>query len=660
MSNFLTNVKIGNLQTELDVLSAYTHEQVFAGGLKNPLGSAMICQGNAIQGAGPIDTTLLTATTLTTTGQANFNSVVISDTLNVGSITTTEPLTVSAGLKCNQITTIDYATDPTLNITAELAIAGGVTTTSITANNITATTNISSTTISGTTVKADTLDANTAPYISINAPVQILSNTGITTPAIQVNGLNPYGVGENINVSCPIESSYDITTTGTISAGNFNITGTLTASDLEVLNINQTSQQGVTVSGPIFIRSGGMINCTLTEAPYTRQYSLNNVATLVGNTVEVSTVKTNSLVFNNDASPNPGQIISVIGNLQVGYSTPTSTLSYDILGTNSLGLIPAGQQNFTTDTKVRSSATPTVGTGCLQVSSTSNSCPGTWGTVYDTVYNIPPGVGATTLSAVLTAGHSAPTQSMTVEEVISVTSTQNYLKLPDVIGSNGDSIFLNNQNGILSIGDVLAPGTTPPVPLPGQVYDTYYNKPPQTFGGAITDSGGITIMQRTVAHFYQQYSSNGYAWAPLFELSQSQSGFNNMTTTFDSMRLNTNHDGSQLVQPNCYLYLTSDLRAYPEIILPQQPNPTMLSCNYAIMDFTTDPTSNVNLVLPYLNTIVDTPYTSPTVYITLAVPYTTETIFDPAGYAVFYNYQGGFLSVQQDQKVAVVITPYTQ
>ena len=51
MSNYLLKLQVNEVQAELNALDAYTRQQVFAGGLHNPLGSPMLCQGNDIVGA---------------------------------------------------------------------------------------------------------------------------------------------------------------------------------------------------------------------------------------------------------------------------------------------------------------------------------------------------------------------------------------------------------------------------------------------------------------------------------------------------------------------------------------------------------------------------------------------------------------------------------
>jgi hypothetical protein len=637
MSNFLTNVKIGNLQTELDVLSAYTHEQVFAGGLKNPLGSDMLCLNPesglryGIQGASVINCVgTVTTNNLAVSGAFTPNNVIASGTvsgsiLSAASSANTPTLNVGAifeknpgnGIGVGSNLTVDASHSFTSQGTANLNIVniGGITTSQsdIICKGLSWGDDL---TAQGTTLHTDNISCYTGSQLTIGNDITMPSNQIFTT-GVTVNNLKVNTIG--VDTNSVITVSNDLTLQGSTVL----TVPQLTATTASLPSINGGTGQSITITDQVTMTPGNSLK--INEALY-----VNNIANLDYPTKS---------------------FITVDCDLAVGINN--SVIVNNILDIGQAQFRPSGSTTRSSDVVLTSADTPGYSLGALKVMVPSV---GLYGLVYDSVYNVPPGVTATTLEAVLTAGNSAPTKSMTVETVTSVTSSQNYLKLPDAI-AGGDSIFLNNQNGILSIGDVLAPGTTPPVPLPGQVYDTYYNKPPQTFGGAITDSGGITL-QRTVAHFYPQYSSNNYAWAPLFQLSQSQNTFNNMTTTFDSIILNTNRDGPQLVQTKCYLYLTSDLRAYPEIILPQQPNPTMISCNYNILDFTVDPSGNVNIVLPFLNTIVDTPYTSPTVYIVLAVPYTTETIFDPAGYTVLYNYQGGFLSIQQDQKVAVTITPY--
>lgn len=86
MSGFLTNVKINNLQTELDALGIYTRQQVFAGGLKNPLGSPMICQGNNIEGAGGIDGASVSSNTLTVSGASLLNTLTTTGLLHAQSL----------------------------------------------------------------------------------------------------------------------------------------------------------------------------------------------------------------------------------------------------------------------------------------------------------------------------------------------------------------------------------------------------------------------------------------------------------------------------------------------------------------------------------------------------------------------------------------------
>ena len=654
MSNYLLKLQVNELGSELASLSAYTKAAVFAVGLHNPLQSAMECLDPStstrypINNASSITTQTLGASgDITIGGHASLNTATVSETLNVGFLTTTEAITAAAGIKTDNITE---------NIAgAGIAIAGIATfeqdshfngniilqTGTMSTNNIEA--NPSNATIQF--LSPTNFQQGLTFSGGITTTGDITANTLTATGSVVSNTLSANPVGGNVEFLSPITSSENITTTGEISAATLALTGALTVSDIEVSNINQTSKQGVTISGPLVMGPSSIIYGASPSSPYQGSYSIGNVTSLSAGSVGSNQVATNIILPNPNASPNPRGTVIFGGNLQL--TNPTVTSNYNITGANTIELLPLGT-GLGTPTVIRASLTPTVGTGCLQVSSTANGTPGTWGTVYDTVYNIPPSVGSITLQQVLTAGSIAST-GMTIPSITGNIAqpdpANNYLEiltnlqsdyqiradniqLVSNMGLNDISVnanygFLEVQNGLLKVQ--LAPGYNTALPedtaIWGNVYDSLYNKPQTT---AFSNIGNLIYPAGSTYVDLEYNPSPDYLVGDIAQFRLNNGGvgsaaipYNNVTLTCSQFSIT----GASSLQNKVFtLYLTTNRSSYyyPDSVLVAD---NMVMVHSQTLDFSTVTLPTTPLVIPnlFLETILPTSQAGITIYLMISI-----------------------------------------
>ena len=566
MSNYLLTLKVNELDSQLQTLSLYTHDATFIAGLPNPLNNNMLCTDSGGTSYNIVGAKGITGQTITTSGPANFNSAVVTNNLACGSLVASQPITAGGGIKSNSI--LSTGAGQIITVSSPASFLQPITTGAITAqglitasNGLTANTstvngnlfvngNISGisggnvTFSSGIQMNGNTIlqpNITNAPAISCSGNIQsstLSLSTGITTPIIttdtieaktagvvsctemrlstvDISNLSPYSLGENIEVSGVLNSNSDINTTGNISATGSITAGSLSVSDLNLTSINQTAQsstleifsplqcdKGIVISG---IRG---ISGTLPD-PNASQYNITNVQNLNCNST-LSDYTNCNVIGSNPLGiypPNPNNNVYMQANM-MSSNRQTPATNYSISEVSSLGLRPSGQEFNGQNTLVQASPTPTVGTGCLQVSTTANGNLGAWGTVYDTVYNIPPGVGTVTLENVLTAGNTATDVGLVVPSITGNETNRTwgqppYLLVPTDIAVLGYSTnYQSMTKESIGIADMmqpetdnfgfislfnnklyvqLQPGQEGPIPFStgvwGQVYDSLYNVP---------------------------------------------------------------------------------------------------------------------------------------------------------------------------------------
>lgn len=562
MSNFLTNVKINNLQTELDALDIYTHQQVFAGGLHNPLGSDMICQGNDITTCGNIDTQ-----TANISGQLNCQGASVLTTITASGNVTVPSLTCNGVISGNNITAI--GTNPlTINVnpssymnlnTAGRTIMGEIFPSTVQSNTNCGTTfrqlsdinNVNSiqVSISNGIVATNTIEAYNGPGINclstfIFAPTQTygdvvctsVTSSGLITASDGLTIDGPTVSNDNIRTSGIIETNYLESLLG--NAGTIEIQS---PTDFNYpANFNSTTTFAQTLTVPdLIMGAGGVIN-----GDPTNLYTMNNVGELNARNLRAT------------------------GNVTASTAVGTPALS---LG----GAYPVTLQSNNT---LNAAGYPALQLEVLKDGTPVNSL------VYDTVFNPPPSVSANTLAGVLTAGNNANLQNILGVQTLQTNQIQasggGLITIEDALVSNTTIAATNLTSPLFTL---VGAGATPTgisynspflqvkpasQTIYGNVYDTVYNKPPTPSGGGGGPSVGFPGDRTNIqgggnfdTFFTDPNGARWYAAPPqaAWTIPSTAGPFNTITMTVTNFVMtSTMGDVGDL-----YLYITNDATNFP-------------------------------------------------------------------------------------------------
>ena len=649
MSSYLLTAKINSLQAELDALYLQVQTSIFASGLTNPLNINMICGPWEILSEAPITTTSSVNAGQINGGTGNFTTSITTPTLLGIDTLTLEDLKTAIIFPKTTGGTITLQ-GPTL-LSGSSSLQGSLTATqTLTGQTVNATGN-------GTipTLNVDTLQTNTASVITFADPVTsnypitgstlnasgniyagasiigqyIVGGVSVETNALTTDTLNSFNTS-SISVSTPITSISNITTAGELSSASLTVSGTsilptITGGSSNLVNIN--SGINVPIGNDVKIREALYVN-------------------------EVRAI----------ANPSYGTV-NFDNDIAMGYNGNAST--NNVIDIGSLKMRPLNGTARNQDVVIRAPAVPGTTNGAIQVMvPLTNGSDGTYGTVYDTVYNIPPGVTATTLSAVLTAGNTAPTQSMTVAGITTQNITGassggsgNYLHCTTDLISDGN-ISANNTTGSITANNSLVTGyqalqsvinpadytnfvratnnklqvqyghlVNVPSSSPwGSIYDDFYNKPPPQLGVAFVQDIGLFDSSQVQFNTSDVYTYDGveYGWGAYLFV---DFGTNPVITDFNSCTLTAStFDFSVGAGPssvNGYLYITTDPNLNPFI-----QNSFITTGGFISLQpqaFTTQSSFNTNVIMNYIS-----PNTSSgkILYFMVAIPTST---FSPWG-----------------------------
>lgn len=505
MSNYLLKLQVNEVQAELNALDAYTRQQVFAGGLHNPLGSPMLCQLNDIVGARNIS------------GQ----SLNIADGATLGYLT-------SGGIDATSFS-------QTYDGTTYASIISGV--------------------VTATKVSTDTIESKTAGGI-ITVDSEINTGNFISSGIIQAAEFQQMGSGvpqvtiTGGGVNCITLDAYNIAGT---DAGTVNMLTEVDMNSHPISNTNYIGFNGQVAGAPYLTIQN---NATLTTRGfgyselggvdpvifYDNKYNpppgsgsvgsleqvLTEGSTAPDKTMSVLGVTTASLTaadpligitLNNSIAGNSKDITgvgtisaSIVGAPSVNSTTLTTTY---ITGTNSAAVnfnndITMEQHNITNVDNLTigtSSVYNTLSTGGTNPAQLYITRDGTtFGSVYDSHYNQPPSSGGSqNLSQVLTEGNTAPLQTLSVLGITTAalgSPNLDGIQLNNMLVCNGqaitgvDGISLFNYNTTPNKFSTLTTGylggDSGTLYLNhgsgyGAIYDSLYNQPPSAAIPTLTE-----------------------------------------------------------------------------------------------------------------------------------------------------------------------------
>lgn len=471
MSNFLTNIRLNNLQQEIDNL-------VLSGPLQNPLGKVLDCGGFAIENAGSVQAASITTPSFTTTNEIAAGYIVATGNIEGNTFTQTYGGTTYASIDNGVVTAAGVDTDGIASKTtgASVLVASEL---DMHDNSLTNVSYIgfNGVVVSGVTGPLQTIANFSTPthksfgYSDLGGADQVTFYDNVYN---KPPGLGGYGTLEQVLTEGNTANGKDITNVGNLQAVEF----------------QQTNGPGGVVQTTI--KDGGVECLTL---------SAFNIAGTDAGSVNMTT----AVDMNSNDITGAGTISgAIVGGGSVNATTLTTTY---ITGTNSAAV------NFNNDIEMEQHNISNVGQLQLsnnsdptKISNLTTGAPGGdantlwvyhdsrgYGAIYDTLYNQPPTAATPTLDEVLTAGASAPSKTITVGGVITDALgasaalgiiVNGSLRMTETPTLASYLTFINTDNDYNAINTVtdgaLGPtlcvtrdGTTK-----GFIYDSHYNQPP--------------------------------------------------------------------------------------------------------------------------------------------------------------------------------------
>ena len=361
MSNFLTNIRLNNLQQEIDNI-------VLTGPLTNPLLKNMDCGGFAVENAVFIEAVSIITPNLSTGG-------VIADSVTTDTITSKTsggPVTFNSELEAGSIITDGVTTDTITSKTSggpvtfnsELEAGTGDFSTSLRATSFTQYTgafnqvSIASGGINCLTINTDNIASNSANPIQFQSEANF---TSLSTGSLNVNFEQVNNVVYTPNIDS--NPAYTPSNNGTV-----------------VFNANAEFSKNITIA------EGGVI----TSVDPAQTFNISNVYSLHTNSITAQ-----------------GTISTIAGNINATAGAVDAKEYVLNGGTNQLTLAASSIVDPTTNYPYATLAYLTPPSGPVITSK-----------IYDSVFNPPPSVVASTLTAILANGSSAGNQKITdVEEL---------------------------------------------------------------------------------------------------------------------------------------------------------------------------------------------------------------------------------------------------
>ena len=546
MSNYLLKLQVNEVQAELNALDAYTRQQVFAGGLHNPLGSPMLCQGNDIVGArnisgqsltiedgatlgyltsGGIDATSFSQTYDGTTYASIISGVVTATKVSTDTIeskTTGGIITVDS-----EINTGNFISSGIIQAAEFQQMGSGLPQVTITGGGVDCLTlsayNIAGTD-AGTVNMLNEVDMNSHPisktnYIGFNGQVAgapyltIQNNATLTTRGF---GYSEQGGGDPVIF---YDNKYN-QPPGSGSVGS--LEQVLTEGSLapdKTMSVLGVTTASLTAADPV---AGITVNDNITLGP--KSVTAN---TFYGQLVQTPNLTTNSV------GKVTGDSINFLDNITLGSKniTGVGTISASIVGAPSVnsGTLTTGyisgtdssdvffnnniamEQHNISDVGNLTIGSDTVynklltgGTNPAQLYITRDGT--TFGSVYDSHYNQPPSSGGSQdLSQVLTEGNSAPLQTLSVLGITTAalgSPNLDGIQLNNMLVCNGQAItgvdgislfnYNTNPNKFSTLTTGYLGGDSGTLYLNqgrgyGAIYDSFYNLPPSAAIPTLTE-----------------------------------------------------------------------------------------------------------------------------------------------------------------------------
>ena len=452
MSNFLTNIRLNNLQQEIDNI-------VLAGPLTNPLLKDMDCGGFGVENAGLIQATSITTPSFTTTNEVSAGYIVASGNIAGNTFSQTFNGTTYASIENGDIS------------------AGAVTATNLYVGNPFA---------SPSVVKGTVYDSvyNQPPAPTLEEVLTVGSvaggNQSITVPSLFVGqiGMDPCTIQmqPGTHFLSYTQNEFAIST-GLVYDTAYNTLPTA-YTDLDVTNLRASSFTQYTGGFDQVTISGGGINCLTINT--------DNIASNDATPIQVQSaiqfqeeVAANDLSVTNITIPSGGTIsCSTAGDLfQISDVQVLKTDNVSFTNQQAGGLYLALSANVI-DTK--SMLTVCTNGGANR------------GNIYDSYYNPPPSVAANSLSAILANNNSAGGNDITDGGDFNSASVSS-----DQIGSRsgGDILLLDTLQ--------TRTGTTPNYTY-GNVFDSLIN--PSFVEGVISRSFQTGFLNLTLNASVPSYS----------------------------------------------------------------------------------------------------------------------------------------------------------
>ena len=452
MSNFLTNIRLNNLQREIDGI-------VLGGPLQNPLQTPLNLGGNPIQNATTIACNQIFTSEITS---PSGEGIRIDEGVYFGDFgSVTAPNLYVGNAFANPPEAIGTVYDTVYNLPpgstppsiATVLTAGSVANAGQSITVPTAT--FTSTTVSGT------LNVGTVTSTGV-ITAGTVSTSGLTTNSISENTT---GEGIAISAIATFENQPKFENGLEVSTGDISLwSGSVDA------NFFQSYPPG----GLIEIKDNVQVDKDLTITGLLSGTNIKGVTGSFTNIENISSDGPPSFSFGLDANNHDISNVAHI-NMNIPSATGSVIEIYPepitpATGYPSLGLIYR----------------PSTGIPIESV-------------VYDTVFNVPPSVAASTLTAVLTAGHLAPSQSMTVGSVIAdsttvgISSISEYIAMPSVESPTQFTTFVQTVNDNLQVqyGNLInVPNTAGPW---GNIFDSHFNPPSSVAPVNYTNSPGMDI-----------------------------------------------------------------------------------------------------------------------------------------------------------------------
>lgn len=423
MSNFLTNIRLNNLQQEIDNL-------VLSGPLQNPLGKVLDCGGYAIENAGSVQAASITTPSFTTTNEIAAGYIVATGNIEGNTFTQTYGGTTYASIDNGVVTAAGVDTDSIgsktsggqVTFNSEANFTQGITLTGLT---ITGTATVGNIQTTQTGVQSNIAGSlHVAEDSLLGGDVKMSKDYKLYTSNIYaslddttetINVINTLNVGT--------ETVYDSTISDKLTVGNVdgsgNTSGILRVSHVQPV-LSSASGDAATLEfevttvkfdDEIIVQGSGTfadINTSTVNTDKIQTYTTGQNITLVGVLQgEATAIITGmSEIGGADIYGDTGSFTSIRNKENNGPPSLDFGLdanNHSIANASDIQLALPASQDITIQANNINPSTGYPSLGLVWQHSGTN----TSSVVYDTVFNVPPSVAANSLAGILAVNTSA-------------------------------------------------------------------------------------------------------------------------------------------------------------------------------------------------------------------------------------------------------------